>query len=103
MPAPLPDMCVRIKRDGPQGPSRPVLVVDMTDSELDALDDLMARHPAWQTWTWVKACARYIRDHGSLSSTEERPEREVNHEPHPGGRTAPTPLRSSYEHPNLGI
>ena len=58
----VPDMFVRIQRDGPTGPRKPVLVIEMTDAELDSLDDHMARHEAWMTWTWVKALARYIRD-----------------------------------------
>ena len=53
---------VRIKRAGPDGPSRPVDLDEMTDAELDSLDEAMAQREAWMTWTWVKGLARYIRD-----------------------------------------
>ena len=58
-----PDIFVRIKRHGPDGPARPVYLDEMTDAELDSLDGLMAQQATWMTWTWVKTLARWIREH----------------------------------------
>ena len=51
---------IRIDRD--DGHRQVVDLDEMTDAELDSLDELMAQREAWMTWTWVKTLARYIRD-----------------------------------------
>lgn len=54
---------VRIQRDGPDGPSRPVALDEMTDAELDSLDALLVRQDPQRAWGWLNAHARWRRDH----------------------------------------
>lgn len=53
---------IRIKREGPAGPARPVDIDEMTDEELAEVELVLAEQPSWQLATWITGLARYIRD-----------------------------------------
>lgn len=53
---------LRIKRQGPRGPARPVDIDEMTDEELAEAETILAEQPAWQLATWITGLAKYIRD-----------------------------------------
>lgn len=59
-PPPRPDMLIRLPNA--EGRSRPVVLVDMTDAQLDEAEQVLATLEPWQLATWLVTLARYIRE-----------------------------------------